>query len=106
MATNLSKNFSLEELIASTTVKNKNINNTPSNDVVNNLKRLCTEVLQPIRDKYEKSIIVSSGYRCSKLNTTVGGSKTSQHSYGQAADIKCTATKAQLFNVIKKMITK
>lgn len=38
MATNLSKNFSLEELIASTTVKNKNINNTPSNDVVNNHK--------------------------------------------------------------------
>lgn len=101
MATNLSKNFSLEELIASTTVK-KNINNTPSNDVVNNLKRLCTEVLQPIRDKYEKFIIVSSGYRCSKLNTTVGGSKTSQPLYGQAADIKCTDTKAQLFNVIKR----
>lgn len=72
MATNLSKNFSLEELIASTIAKKKNISNTPSNDVVNNVKRLCTEVLQPIRDKYEKSIIVSSVYRCSKLNTTVG----------------------------------
>ena len=45
-------------------------------------------------------------YRCSKLNTTVGGSKTSQHLYGQSTDIKCTDTKAQLFNVIKKMITK
>lgn len=45
-------------------------------------------------------------YRCSKLNITVGGSKTSQHLYGQATDIKCTDTKAQLFNVIKKMITK
>ena len=45
-------------------------------------------------------------YRCSKLNTTVGGTKTSQHLYSQATDIKCTDTKAQLFNVIKKMITK
>ena len=45
-------------------------------------------------------------YRCSKLNTTVRGTKTSQHLYGQATDIKSTDTKAQLFNVIKKMITK
>ena len=45
-------------------------------------------------------------YRCSKLNTTVGGTKTSQHLYSQATYIKCTDTKAQLFNVIKKMITK
>lgn len=64
-------------------------------------------MLQPIRDKYGHAITVTSGYRCPKLNTAVGGVKNSQHLLGQAADIKCTSTtKAALFNIIKEMIQK
>ena len=107
MATKLSQNFSLEELIASTTAKSKGIDNTPTPEVKANLERLCKEVLQPIRDKYGRAITITSGYRCPKLNSLIGGVKTSQHVLGQAADIKCTGTtKAVLFNVIKDMIKK
>lgn len=104
---NLSKNFTLEELISSNTAKAKGIDNTPGVIEKQNLKLLAQTVLQPIRDKYGKPISVTSGYRCPKLNAAVGGSKTSQHLKGQAADIKCTATtKAELFNLIKGMINK
>ena len=107
MATQLTKNFSLEELTASATAKAKKIDNTPTPQVRANLEKLCKEVLQPIRDKYGKAITVTSGYRSPKLNTAVGGVKTSQHMVGQAADIKCTGTsKAYLFNLIKSMIDK
>ena len=101
----LSKNFSLEELIASTTAKVKKIDNTPSIQVQKNLERLCKEVLQPIRDKYGHAITITSGYRCNILNKAIGGVKNSQHTKGEAADIKCSATsKAILFNLIKNMI--
>ena len=107
MATQLSKNFSLEELIASNTAKARKIDNTPSPQIRANLERLCKEVLQPIRDAYGHAITVTSGYRCPKLNAAVGGAKTSQHMQGQAVDIKCTATsKAKLFALIKDMIDK
>ena len=69
------------------------------------IRRLCKEILQPIRDKYGHAITVTSGYRCPKLNAAIGGVKSSQHLLGEAADIKCTATsKAKLFNIIKDMI--
>ena len=107
MGTLLSNNFSLEELIASETAKKKKIDNTPSKSIIAKLDKLCKEVLQPIRDKYGHSIIITSGYRCPKLNSAVGGAKNSQHMLGEAADIKCTATsKAYLFNLIKEMIDK
>ena len=107
MATKLTKNFSLEELIASNTAKVKKIDNTPSEQIKKNLERLAKEVLQPIRDKYGYPITITSGYRCPKLNAAVGGVKNSQHLTGEAADIKCTSTtKAALFKVIKTMIEK
>lgn len=107
MATKLTQNFSLEELVASTTAKKNRIDNTPTPEVRANLEKLCKEVLQPIRNKYGRAITVTSGYRCPKLNAAVGGVKNSQHLLGQAADIKCTSTtKAVLFNIIKDMIKK
>lgn len=107
MATQLTENFTLEELTASSTAKAKKIDNTPAPEHKANLVRLCKEVLQPIRDKYGHSIIVNSSYRSAALNKAVGGAKTSQHLTGSAADIKCTATsKAHLFNLIKEMIDK
>lgn len=97
----LSKNFTLEELIYSETAKNYGIKNEPDENVVYNLKKLCENVLQPIRDKFGV-VIVTSGYRCSKLNKKIGGKETSQHLYGQAADIQLkNADLKEVFYFIK-----
>lgn len=101
----LTNNFTLEELYASATANRKGIDNYPSPVVQKNLRMLAEKILQPIRDEYKHPIIVTSGYRCAKLNTAVGGAKTSQHLTGCAADIKCThTTKAYLFRLILRMI--
>ena len=102
----LSKNFTLEELTYSATAARKGIDNTPSEKEINALKRLCTNVLQPIRDEYGMPIVITSGYRCKELNSLVGGAPSSQHRYGEAADMKVgnkTQNKA-LFDLIAKMI--
>ncbi|MCH5302230.1 MAG: peptidase M15 [Prevotella sp.] len=101
----LSENFTLEELTASTTAKARKIDNTPSREEIENLSVLCRRVLQPLRDKYGSSIIVTSGYRSEALNKAVGGVKTSQHRYGEAADIKCSDIK-KLWNIAVEMVNK
>lgn len=101
----LSNNFTLEEMTKSATANKLGISNIPDVEGIKKLKELCTKILQPIRDKYGHPIIVTSGYRCKKVNEAVGGAKNSQHMKCEAADIKCTATtKAQLFFLIKKMM--
>lgn len=104
----LSKNFSLEELVFSITANNHGIDNTPNAEAKAALKRLAVEVLQPIRDAWGQPIVVTSGYRCSRLNTMVGGVKNSQHTLGQAADIKASnpADNGKLFKLIKQMVNK
>ena len=92
---NLTKNFTLEELIASPTAKRHGIKNTPSETGKAKLATLAKEILQPIRDAYGKSIIVTSGYRCTKLNSIVGGAKTSDHIYCCAADIRSVSDTAE-----------
>jgi zinc D-Ala-D-Ala carboxypeptidase len=84
----LTKNFSLEELTRSDTAERKGIDNSPTAEHIHNLAALCENVLQPLRDKLKHSIRVTSGYRSEKLNNAIGGSKTSEHSFGKAADIK------------------
>lgn len=85
----ISKNFNLSEFEYSKTAKKYKIDNAVKGDYIkNNIKELVHQVLQPLRDKIEKPIHISSGYRCLKLNEKVGGVPTSQHVYGQAADIK------------------
>ena len=85
----LSENFSLEELTASETAARKGIDNTPSEDVINNLKRLAA-ALQEVRALLNhRAILVSSGYRSPELNQAVGGSATSDHCKGLAADFIC-----------------
>jgi hypothetical protein len=88
----LSKNFTLAELIKSDVAIRHNINNTPNAGEINNLRELVVNVLQPIRDHYKQPVKVSSGYRTYSLNKTVGGSKTSDHMQGFAADIEVTGT--------------
>ena len=103
MATKLTANFTLEELCASTTATERHIDNTPTETVKANLKALCENVLQPLRDAFGKSIVINSGYRCKRLNAAVGGSSTSQHMTGEAADIRCNnkATREWIFGYIR-----
>lgn len=99
------KYFTIKELIKSTTATAKKIDNTPTKEVEDNLTKLVDKVLDPLREAYGKPIKVNSGYRCPKLNRAVGGSATSQHVLGQAADIT-GGSKAEnkiLFDLIKSL---
>lgn len=85
---NLSANFSLHELTKSETALRLNIDNTPGEAETEALRLLCEKVLQPVRDHYGKGVKVNSGYRSPESNAAVGGSRTSDHCKGQAADIE------------------
>ena len=84
---NLSKNFSLSELTKSETAIRKDIDNTPSNEVLSNLTTLCNMVLQKVRDSHGV-VTITSGYRSPELNKAIGGSTTSDHCKGCAADFE------------------
>ena len=85
----ISKNFTLEELYRSETAKRIGIDNVPKDkEVIENLRNLCFEVLQPLREHVDAPVIINSGYRCQRLNEAVGGVKNSQHCVGEAADIR------------------
>lgn len=81
------KYFTLKELTRSATAEAKGIDNTPTPEVEKNLTLLVENVLDPLRKLFGKPITVNSGYRCPELNKAVGGSKTSDHVKGFAADI-------------------
>jgi hypothetical protein len=81
------KYFTLKELTRSATAEAKGIDNTPTPEVEKNLTLLVENVLDPLRKLSGKPITVNSGYRCPELNKAVGGSKTSDHVKGFAADI-------------------
>ena len=84
----LSNNFSLNELTKSQTAERKGSDNTPSAEHQENLRSLCTHVLQPIRDHFSRVVSVSSGYRSPELCTAIGSKITSQHAKGEAADFE------------------
>ena len=84
----LSENFSLLELTKSQTAERKGIDNPPSTEHQENLKKLCENVLQPVRDHFEQVVSVSSGYRSPELCTAIGSSSKSQHARGEAADFE------------------
>lgn len=83
----ITKNFTLEELIKSNTAKLKGIVNTPTTEAIINLTKMCVCILQPARDEYGKPIIISSGFRNRLLNQAVGGVPVSYHLKGSAVDI-------------------
>lgn len=86
--TQLSANFTLKEFTKSDTAIRKGLDNTPTPEVVANLQKLVDNIVQPVRNYYGKSVTVNSGYRAPEVNASVGGSKTSDHCKGQAADIE------------------
>jgi len=85
----ISKNFSWAEFEASDTAKAKGIRNVINTfEIRDSVLALVRKVLQPLRDLYQKRMDINSGYRCPELNRLVGGVPTSQHTKGEAADIK------------------
>ena len=79
--------FKWEEIIRSNTADKYKIDNTPTDDVVNNLEHTL-QALNEIRKGYGKPIIITSGYRCKELNAKVGGKPNSKHLKGLAVDLK------------------
>ena len=99
------KYFTFDELSRSDTATRLNIDNTPSPAARSNLAALTDNILDPLREAWGKPITVNSGYRCPALNKAVGGSATSQHMSGQAADIT-TGNKvdnARLFQLVQDL---
>ena len=90
----LSANFSLNEMTRSQTATRRGLDNSPTDVHQDNLQLLCEKILQPCRDHFGP-ITVTSGYRSDALNEAIGGSTTSQHSKGQAADFSASGASIQ-----------
>ena len=104
METNITMHFTIEELYASKTAKDKGINNKPSVREMVNLVYLAAYVLEPLRKAMGEPIKIGSGFRCQELNKKVGGVYNSQHLKGQAADIDIHGDMAfgrKIFDYIK-----
>lgn len=99
--------FTIKEMTKSSTAIRNKIDNTPSKEEEKNIIDLVENILDPLRKKYGKPIIINSGFRNKQLNKLIGGSKTSQHLTGQAADIQTIVdTKEEnkkLFDLIQKL---
>ena len=84
---NKHKYFELAEFVRSDTAKRRNIDNTPSFEIVEHLDELVSKILDPLRAAYGMPITIASGYRCPALNRAVGGVTSSVHQIGYAADL-------------------
>ena len=101
---NLSKNFTLDEMTVSQEAVRSGLKNQPDEDQIENLERLCTYILQPLRDRVKKPVVVSSGFRSVTVNRRIGGSQSSQHCKGQAADFTIPGMKVDdIVSIIIKM---
>lgn len=90
MKTPISKDFCYEEFEASLKAEELKIDNSiPSKKIRFAIRLLVLNLLQPLRDKVQRPLILNSGYRSPALNKAVGGVKESQHVKGEAADISC-----------------
>ncbi|HNW54843.1 MAG TPA: D-Ala-D-Ala carboxypeptidase family metallohydrolase [Bacteroidales bacterium] len=97
-------NFSLYELLVTEHRSFDEEQYNPPSAVIDNLKALCINILQPLRDSLGTPVKVNSGYRCPSLNKAIKGSLTSQHMTGQAADIiDLTNGNEYLFKKIKEL---
>lgn len=83
---NLSENFTLEEMVRSQIALRKDIDNTPTPAIIENLRWLAINILEPVRSRLGVPLHTDSGYRSPLLNLAVGGAITSVHPLGFAAD--------------------
>lgn len=98
----LSRHFRLSEFTRSATAIRYGIDNEPDIETVEALQSLCVNVLEPLRERFGV-IRITSGYRCLRLNEKIGGSRTSQHLLGEAADIHVGSidTARKYFNFVR-----
>ncbi len=104
----LSKNFSLGEMTISGTAKRLGIKNIPNKTQIEALRLLAINVLQPIHNHFRVAILLSNAFRSKELNKAVGGSRTSQHMEGEAADIdmdNTTISNREIFDFIRLNLT-
>jgi len=85
--TNLTEHFTIKEFTQSETARRLGIDNVPKPYQIDNMRTLCKQVLEPLRKEFG-AIIITSGFRSAKLNKAVGGVMTSQHTKGEAADLR------------------
>ena len=100
----LSENFTLQEFTFSSVALQRNIPNNPSPPEIDRMKLLCETILQPIRNKWKRPILITSGFRSISLNKAVGGVASSQHVKGEAVDI-VTEDNIGLWTLINLMLT-
>ena len=105
----ISEHLELAEVTRSQTAKRKGISNTPSSEHLENFKKLAENIFEPIRNHFNVPIHISSGYRSKALNTSIGGSLTSQHCSGEAIDIDMDGssngvTNKMVFDFIKSTL--
>ncbi|WGL30918.1 peptidase [Dipodfec virus UOA04_Rod_524] len=100
---NITKNFTLEEFEYSITATNNGISNKVPSILHNNMLNTL-QVLQSARDMLGIPIIISSGYRCSRLNELVHGAKNSYHIKARAVDVVCDASRMDdLYAILKSL---
>ena len=85
---NLTRNFTLSEMIKSDTAIRKGINNNPNAEQIEKLKALCENILQPVRDHFGR-VKITSGFRSVELCLAINSSANSQHARAEAADFEC-----------------
>ena len=84
----LTKHFSLREFTKSQTAERLGIDNTPPQDIIPKLSFLATQILEPLRERIQKPIIITSGFRTPDLSKAICSSENSQHCKGEAVDIE------------------
>ena len=89
----LSEHFSLREFVRSSSAQRLDMDNKPDAEAIENLRNLCTKVLEPLREHLGQPVVITSGFRSKRLNEVVGGVKNSQHLTGEAADLKVEGEK-------------
>jgi len=101
----ISKHISYKEGVYSTTALRRGIDNTPNDEQLKNMELIAEEIFEPLRSYVGGPIKINSFFRSIKLNTAIGGSKTSQHCKGQAMDIDDTygkSSNAEMYHFIKE----
>ena len=102
------KHFILAEFLYSDAANKHQVTNIPCDEellaVLNNINALVDNVLDPLRAMIARPIIITSGYRCQRVNELVGGSKTSQHLLGKAADFHVQGYTPQQMGMIYRTI--
>ena len=95
----LTENITLKELTKSESAARFGISNEPTEDVILNLQSLAANILQPVRNHFDKPLIITSGFRSPELCVKIGSTTTSQHTKGQAADFEINGVVSNLINL-------